>query len=58
MIGVPFDNNDLTCLGSITEIVADLVDARDPDRALVALAREYKTTEALAAWIRDRKSVV
>jgi len=53
MIGVPFDNNDLTCLGSITEIVADLIDARNPDPALVALAREYKTTEALAAWIRS-----
>ena len=53
MIGVPFDNNDLTCLGSITEIVADLVDARDPDPALVALATKYKSTEALAAWIRS-----
>ncbi|MEO7733331.1 MAG: hypothetical protein ABIY55_20385 [Kofleriaceae bacterium] len=53
MIGVPFDNNDLTCLGSITEIVADLVDSRDPAPGLVALAAKYKTTEALAAWIRS-----
>jgi excisionase family DNA binding protein len=53
MIGVPFDNNDLTGLGSITEVVADLVDSRDPDPALVALATQYKTTAELAAWIRS-----
>lgn len=51
MIGVPFDNNDLTCLGSITEVVADLVERRDP--VLLELAGTYGTTEALAAWIRS-----
>jgi hypothetical protein len=51
VIGVPFDNNDLTCLGAITEVVADLVARRDP--LLVELAVKYPTTEALAAWIRS-----
>jgi len=36
MIGVPFDNNDLTCLGAATEVVAELVARRDP--MLVELA--------------------
>jgi hypothetical protein len=52
VIGVPFDNNDLTCLGSITEIVAGRVQSETPDPVLVALARQHDTTEALAAWIR------
>ena len=51
MIGVPFDNNDLTCLGAITEAVADLVARRDP--LLMELAAKYSTTEALAVWIRS-----
>ncbi|HEX7841473.1 MAG TPA: hypothetical protein VF469_28565 [Kofleriaceae bacterium] len=51
MIGVPFDNNDLTCLGSISEVVADLVARRDP--LIVELAAQHPTTEALAAWIRS-----
>jgi hypothetical protein len=51
MIGVPFDNNDLSCLGSITEVVAELV--AQPDPGLVELATQYPTTEALAAWIRS-----
>ncbi|HEU4731293.1 MAG TPA: hypothetical protein VFT22_25540 [Kofleriaceae bacterium] len=51
MIGVPFDNNDLSCLGSITEVVAQLVAQQDPE--LVQLATQYPTTEALAAWIRS-----
>jgi hypothetical protein len=51
VIGVPFDNNDLTCLGSITEVVAQLVAQRAPK--LVELAAQYPTTEALAAWIRS-----
>jgi hypothetical protein len=50
VIGVPFDNNDLTCLGAITEVVAELVDRRDP--LLLELAAQYPTTEALAAWVR------
>jgi hypothetical protein len=49
MIGVPFDNNDLMCLGSISEIVADLVENRDP--LLTELAAQHPTTEALAVWI-------
>ena len=51
MIGVPFDNNDLTCLGAITEAVADLVGRRDP--LLMELAAKHPSTEALAAWIRS-----
>jgi hypothetical protein len=50
VIGVPFDNNDLTCLGAVTEVVAELVAQRDP--LLVELATTYPTTEELAAWIR------
>jgi hypothetical protein len=51
VIGVPFDNNDLTCLGSITEVVAEFVQRRDP--LLVDLAAQHPTTEGLAAWIRS-----
>ena len=51
MIGVPFDNNDLSCLGTITEVIADLVARRDP--LLAELAATYPTSEALAAWIRS-----
>jgi hypothetical protein len=51
VIGVPFDNNDLTCLGTITEVIADLVARRDP--LLTELAAKHPTTEALAAWIRS-----
>jgi hypothetical protein len=50
VIGVPFDNNDLTCLGAISEVVATLVGERDP--LLVELAQRYPTTELLATWIR------
>jgi hypothetical protein len=51
VIGLPFDNNDLTCLGAITEVVAGLVARRDP--LLAELAAKHPTTEALAAWIRS-----
>jgi hypothetical protein len=51
MIGVPFDNNDLDCLGAISEVMVDLVERRDP--LLAELAQQYPTTEALAAWIRS-----
>lgn len=51
MIGVPFDNNDLSCLGAISEFVADLVAKRDP--VLVELARQFPNTFRLAAWIRQ-----
>ena len=48
MIGLPF--NDLQCLGSITEVVAELVANEDP--VLVELAETHGTTEKLAQWIR------
>ena len=48
MIGLPF--NDLRCLGSITEVIAEMVKNEDP--ILVELAKKYGTTAALAAWIR------
>ncbi len=44
MIGLPF--NDLRCLGSITEVVVELVDHQD--EALTEIAARYATTEALA----------
>lgn len=51
MIGVPFDNNDLTCLSSISEAVVNLVEAGDP--LLLEIAQKHQTTEALTAWIRS-----
>jgi hypothetical protein len=51
VIGVPFEDNDLTCLGAITELVAALVGQHDP--RLVELAARYPTVQALAAWIRS-----
>lgn len=51
MIGVPFDNNDLTCLSAISEVMVDLVEQRDP--LLIEVAQKYPTTQALAAWIRS-----
>ena len=48
MIGLPF--NDLHCLGSITEVIAELVKHEDP--VITELAAKYRSTEALAAWIR------
>jgi hypothetical protein len=51
VIGVPFDNNDLTCLGAITEVVAELVENRD--LLLAEVAAQHPTTESLAAWIRS-----
>jgi hypothetical protein len=49
VIGLPF--NDLRCLGSITEVIAELVEHRDP--VLVELAEKYPTTDALAGYIRS-----
>lgn len=49
MIGLPF--NDLRCLGSITEVVAELVAHRD--EVLLELAEKYQTTDALAGYIRS-----
>jgi hypothetical protein len=48
MIGLPF--NDLRCLGSITEVIAEMVKNEDP--VLMELAIKHDTTEKLAAWIR------
>jgi hypothetical protein len=48
VIALPF--NDLRCLGSITELVAELVEHRDP--VIVELAAKHPTTESLAEWLR------
>jgi hypothetical protein len=48
VIGLPF--NDHTCLGSITEVIAELVANRD--EVLIELAETHKTTNDLVAWIR------
>lgn len=48
MIGLPF--NDLRCLGSITEVVAELVEHRD--EVIAEMARKHASTESLADWIR------
>jgi hypothetical protein len=48
VIGLPF--NDLRCLGSITEVLAEMVKNHDP--IIIELASKYATTDALAAWIR------
>ena len=49
MIALPF--NDQTCLGSITEVIAELVEHEDP--VLAEIASKHKTTGSLAAWIRS-----
>ncbi len=43
MIGVSFDNNDLSCLETITEVIANLVAQRDP--LLAEFAETYPTIE-------------
>jgi len=48
VIGLPF--NDLRCLGSITEVVAELAKNHDP--VIAEIAAKHATTESLAAWIR------
>ncbi|HEY4243687.1 MAG TPA: hypothetical protein VGM88_27935 [Kofleriaceae bacterium] len=48
MIGLPF--NDLRCLGSITEVIAELVKNQDP--LIADIAAKHTTTDSLAAWIR------
>ena len=49
MIGLPF--NDHKCLGSITEVVAELVATHDP--VLVELAAQHRTTKGLIDHIRS-----
>jgi hypothetical protein len=44
-------HNDRACLDAITEEVVAMVEMRDP--ALVAIAEEHRTPEALVAWIRS-----
>ncbi len=48
MIALPF--NDLGCLGSVTEVVAELVTNRDP--VIEEIATKHSTTAGLADWIR------
>ena len=49
MIGLPF--NDYTCLGSITEVMRELVANEDP--VIVELAKKHPTTQSLVRWIRS-----
>ena len=49
MIGLPF--NDLRCLGSITEVVSELVTTGDV--VIAEIAAKHNTTEGLADWIRS-----
>jgi hypothetical protein len=48
VIALPF--NDLKCMGSITEVVAELVANRDP--VIEEIAHKHTTTASLAEWIR------
>lgn len=48
MIGLPF--NDLRCLGTITEVVAELV--KHEDEVISEIAAKHATTSSLATWIR------
>jgi len=48
VIALPF--NDPKCMGSITEVVAELVANRDP--VLEEIAAKHETTASLAEWIR------
>ncbi|MFT3693834.1 MAG: hypothetical protein QM831_11875 [Kofleriaceae bacterium] len=49
MIGIPF--NDLRCLGSITEVIAELV--TNQDELLEEIAAKHDNSESLANWIRS-----
>jgi hypothetical protein len=49
VIGLPF--NDMKCLGSITEIIAELVDTNDP--VISELAEKYRSPEDLVRYIRS-----
>jgi hypothetical protein len=48
VIGLPF--NDHKCLGSITEVVAELVATQDP--VIVELAKKHPTLDGLVSYIR------
>jgi len=49
VIGLPF--NDYKCLGSITEVVAELVATRDP--VIAEIAAKHRTTQGLIHYIRS-----
>jgi len=49
MIALPY--NDLECLGAISQILATMVDERDP--VLVELAEQHPTTQQLVDYIRS-----
>jgi hypothetical protein len=49
VIALPF--NDHTCLGSITEVMAELVSTQDP--VIVELAAQHPTLDALVSHIRS-----
>jgi hypothetical protein len=46
---VPFEDNDLSCLGGITELIVSVINECPP--WLGQLATQFQTTEELAAWI-------
>jgi hypothetical protein len=48
VIGLPF--NDHACLGSITEVIAELIQVDDP--VIAELAANHPTTKSLVGWIR------
>ena len=48
VIALPF--NDYSCLGSITEVIAELVENQDP--VITELAQQHSTREGLIAYIR------
>jgi hypothetical protein len=49
VIGLPF--NDYKCLGSIMEVVAELVETQDP--VIVEMASKHPTTASLVSYIRS-----
>jgi hypothetical protein len=49
VIGLPF--NDYACLGSISEVLTELVANEDP--VIVELAKKHPTTRNLVCWIRS-----
>ena len=46
--------NDRTCLDALTAQVRARVDPANPDRGLLALARELGSTAALVRWLREQ----
>jgi hypothetical protein len=50
VIGLPFDDNDLNCLGWLTEMIVSLMDP--PNQRILDVAKQFKTTAEAADWIR------